>query len=42
MAINTYLSTNECKNKTNKQAKQNQTHREHFDSCQMGGGWEDE
>ena len=44
MAINTYLSTIEYKNKINEQAEQKQTHRyrEHFDSCQMGGwlgGW---
>ena len=40
MAINTYLSTIEYKNKINEQAEQKQTHRyrEHFDGCQMGGG----
>ena len=43
MVTNTYLSTNESK-KQNKQAEQKHTHRhrEHFDSCQMGGGgWRD-
>ena len=42
MAIYTYLSTIESKNKTkqnnNEQPEQKQTHwyREHFDGCQMG------
>ena len=38
MAINTYLSTIESKNKLSKQ-EQRQSHgyRERFDGCQMGG-----
>ena len=44
MAIHTYLSTIDFKNKINKQAEQKENHgyREHFDSCQIGGmlgGW---
>ena len=40
IAINTYQSKLNLKNKINKQAEQKHTHihREHFDSCQMGGG----
>ena len=40
MAINTYLSAIESKNKLSKQEKQRQTHgyREPFDDCQMAGG----
>ena len=40
MAINTYLSTIESKNKLSKQEEQRQNHRyrEHFDGCQIGGG----
>ena len=39
MAINTYLSTNESKNKLGKQEqRQNHGYRECFDGCQMGGG----
>ena len=39
MAINTYLSTNESKNKLAKQEqRQNHGYRECFDGCQMGGG----
>ena len=47
MAINTYLSTKHkiwhLKHKISEQAEQKQTHRyrEHFNSCQMGEGWED-
>ena len=38
MAINTYLSTIESKNKLSKQEqRQNHGYREHFDGCQMGG-----
>ena len=39
MMINTYLSTTDSK--INKHAEQEQTHRyrQHFDGCQMGGGW---
>ena len=42
MAINTYLSTTEFKNKINEQAEQKQTqrYRGHSDGYQMGGGWE--
>ena len=38
MAVNTYLSTIESKNKLSKQEEQRQNHgyREHFDGCQMG------
>ena len=40
MAVNTYLSTIESKNKLSKQEEQRQNHgyRECFDGCQMGGG----
>ena len=40
MAINTYLSTIESKNKLSKQEEQRQNHRyrEHFDGCQIGVG----
>ena len=40
MAINTYLSTIESKNKLSKQEEQRWKHgyREHFDGCQTGGG----
>ena len=40
MAINTYLSVIESKNKINKQEEQKQNHRykENFDGWQMGGG----
>ena len=40
MAISTYLSTIESKNKLSKQEEQRQNHGygEHFDGCQMGGG----
>ena len=39
MAINTYLSTIESKNKLSKQEEQRQYHgyRDHFDVYQMGG-----
>ena len=37
MAINTYLTTAESKNKLCKQEKQRQNHGT-FDGCQMGGG----
>ena len=42
IAINTYPSTTETKKQKSKQAEQKQSHRyrEHFDSCQMGGGLE--
>ena len=43
MAINTYLSTNECKkqNKITEQAEQKQTHRENIlMAARWGGGWE--
>ena len=43
IAINTYLSTIESKrNGQAEEQKQTHTHREHFDSCEMGGelgGW---
>ena len=41
MAINTYLSKIESKNKIHEQAGQKQTHRhrEHFDGYQMERGW---
>ena len=41
MAINTYLSTIESKNKLSKQEEQRQNHAygKGFDGCQMGGGW---
>ena len=41
MAINTYLSTIESKNKLSKQEEQRWKHgyREHFDGCQVGEGF---
>ena len=40
MAINTYLSTTESKNKLSTQEEQTQNHRyrECFDGCWLGGG----
>ena len=40
MAINTYLSTTESKNRLSKQEEQRKNHgyRKCFDGCQMGGG----
>ena len=39
MAINTYLSTIESKNKLSKHVqRQNHGSGEHFDGCQVGGG----
>ena len=40
MAISTYLSAIESKNKLSKQEEQRQNHgyREHFDGCQIKGG----
>ena len=36
-----YLSIIETENKLSKQKEERQNHgyREHFDACQMGGGW---
>ena len=41
MVLNMYLSTTKSKNQEQSPSRTEKTdgYREHFDSCQMGGGW---